>query len=106
MGLFKIYRNAVAKGSLRIQKARQGSAKNRGIVTVVSGAALATYSAANLTCNSGFPINVSLGVTTVASHRHLSPSVNSIVDNTSFCVVFHEATSGGGQEVAFDIVGG
>ena len=106
MGMDKFYRNVVAKGNITTLKKRIGSSKNRGIATVASGDSSVTVSAANLTCSSGYPILLSLGVTTVASHRHLSPSVNSIVDDTSFEIVLHEATSGGGQEIVFDIIGG
>lgn len=106
MGIDKHYRNVVAKGDTTTLKFRKGSSKNRGIASVASGDSFVVVSEANLSCRSGFPINLSLGVTTVASHRHLSPSVNSLVDDTSFAIVFHEATSGGSQEVAFDIIGG
>jgi len=106
MGIDKHYRNVVAKGNMTTLKLRKGSDKNRGIASVASGDSTVTVSQANLGCRSGFPILLNLGVTTVASHRHLSPSVNSLVDDTSFEIVLHEATSGGSQEVVFDIIGG
>jgi len=75
----------------------------RGITTVLSGLATATISATAAT--SGFPIMVSLGATSVTSHRDLVVSVDSIVDGVSFSAVTNLATVDD-QEVVYTIIGG
>lgn len=79
-----------------------GRATWAGITNVVSGATSVVVSASAV--KSGVAILHNLGVTTVASHRALTLSVNSIVDNTSFCLVTNNATVDT-QSVVFTIIG-
>lgn len=82
-----------------------GAARWRGITSIASGGTTVTVSNATLAANSGYPIMLGLGVTTVASHRDIALSVNSIVNATSFCIVANKATVDS-QEVCYVIIGG
>lgn len=95
MGIEKSARRLATRGLI-------GRTAWSGVTTVVSGAASAVVSASAV--KSGVAILHNLGVTTVASHRALVLSVNSIVDNTSFCVVTNNATVDT-QSVVFAIIG-
>lgn len=61
-----------------------------GITSVVSGGSTVVVSASQI--KSGAAILCALGLTTVASHRDIVLSVNSIVTNTSMVVVTDKAT--------------
>ena len=74
----------------------------RGLTNVLSGTASITVSS-NLV-SSGSPPLVSMGATSVASHRPLVTTVDSIVDSVSFSIVVNNATVAA-QQVVFVIVG-
>ncbi len=95
MGIEKFRRKVALPGLVR-------KAKWAGITTIVSGSATVTVSATQV--KSGSSPLVSLGATTVTSHRSMILSVNSIVNNTSFAIVSNLATSGGPQEVVFAVL--
>lgn len=69
-----------------------GNAQWRGIATIASGGTTITVSHATLAVTSLTPPLLALGTTTVASHRDIVLSVNSIVTNKSFSVVADKAT--------------
>ena len=98
MGIEKFRRKIVGLGGLG------GVPEWRGVTTISSGDTSVTVSRAALTANSGFPIMHGLGATSVASHRDLVTSVDSIVDGTSFEVVVNNAVVDD-QEVTYLIVG-
>ena len=97
MGIKKFYQKPVFPGFVR--KSAWG-----GIATISSGSTTVTVSAAQV--KSGSPPLLSLGATSVASHRKLVLSCNSIVDNTSFAIVSDLAPNGGDQEVVFMVLEG
>lgn len=97
MGYNKLFRRTAVMGLF-------GTSKWRGITNIVSGASIVTVSLAGLAVNSGKVPHLTLGETTVASHRAIILSCNSVVANTSFCVVADKATSGGSQQVVYSIV--
>ena len=66
-----------------------GNGRWCGIADVASGDSGAAVLSTQV--KSGDTVLVNLGLTTVASHRDLVCSVNSIVDNTSFMAVVHNA---------------
>lgn len=98
MGYNKLFRRTAIMGLF-------GTAKWNGIATINSGSTSVTVSAAGLAVTSLAPPQLSLGTTTVASHRSLILSCNSIVTNTSFCIVSQQAPNGGDQQVVYTIVG-
>ena len=98
MGYNKLFRRTAIMGLF-------GTAKWNGVATINSGSTSVTVSAAGLAVTSLAPPQLSLGTTTVASHRSLILSCNSIVTNTSFCIVSQQAPNGGNQQVVYTIVG-
>ena len=117
MGIEKFRRRIAAKGGLQTLAASSianinvssqaiiGSAKGndrwRGITNIASGDALVVVSASMIT--SGYPILVSLGRATVASHRNLCISVNSVVDGKS-CVIVSNLATVASQEVCYIVI--
>lgn len=82
--------------------ALSGAAAWRGITTILSGTASITVSSTIV--SSAHPPLVALGLTTVASHRGLITSVDSIVNGVSFCTVVN-LTTVDKQQVVFAIIG-
>lgn len=119
MGIEKVRRRMVGKGGFETSEVGsfavvdvtsevtiadlKGAGRWRGIATINSGDSTVTVSAAAVA--SGYTPFVSLGRTTVASHRDIVLSVNSIVDNTSFMAVASKATVDD-QEIVYVVIGG
>jgi len=94
MGLDKFVRNLGIHGI-------KGASKWRGITTITSGTSIIAVTAT--AAASGYPVLTGLNATSVASHRDIVLSVNSVVVNTSFCIVADKATVNS-QEVYYVIV--
>ena len=77
-------------GGVKFFDAIKGKSKWTGVSNVVSGGTFVVVSANQI--SSGQANLLGLGVTTVASHRDIGLSVNSIVENTSFMIVTDKAT--------------
>lgn len=95
MGIEKIRRKLSAPG---INKRESWS----GITDIVSGASTIVVSASQIL--SGAAILCTLGLTTVASHRDIVVSVNSLVSNTSMVIVANKATVGS-QQICYIVFG-
>ena len=97
MGIRKFYQKIAAPAIKR-------HSRWSGITNILSGQTVITVSAAQV--KSGSPPLLSLGLTTVTSHRAIILSCNSIVDNTSFAIVADKATTGGPQQVVYTVLEG
>lgn len=97
MSIERFYRKVVVPALV-------GTSKWRGTATINSGSTSVVVSASGLAVTSLNPPLLSLGTTTVASHRKLVLSCDSIVTNTSFCIVSDLAPNGGNQQVVYTIV--
>lgn len=84
MGIEKLRRRLSVPGVV-------GQTRWSGITNIVSGSSSVVVSASQV--KSGAAILTGLGRVTVASLRAVNVSVNSVVDNTSFCIVGDRATT-------------
>lgn len=82
--------------------ALSGVAAWRGLTTVLS--ATSSIVVSSTLVSSAHPPLVSMGATSVASHRNLVTTVDSIVDGVSFCIVTNLVTVAS-QQVVFVIIG-
>ena len=78
-----------------------GNARWTGVADVASGDSGVAITSTQV--KSGDSIKVNLGLTTVASHRMRTFSVNSIVDNTSFMAVV-DAAMVDSQQLVWEVV--
>lgn len=97
MSIRKIYGKLAVPGIKR-------HARWSGITSILSGSTSVTVSATQI--KSGSPPLLSLGATSVASHRKLVLSCNSIVDGISFAIVSDLAPNGGDQQVVYSVLEG
>ena len=80
----------IFKAKTTFGSAITGASAFRGVSNIASGDSVVSVAATAATSGAVFSLN--LGQTSVASHRALTLSVNSVVDGTGFVIVANNAT--------------